>query len=106
MAEHVSCRIPLGNGCRRNNKKIKEITPVIFVDFHAEASALKKFVLENTMNLELVLLLVRTFTHVQTADEKILNENTAYITDAGFCGGNGVIGMDYETSLKAGYITS
>ena len=41
-----------------------------------------------------------THTHVQTSDEKIIND-MAYITDAGFCGViDSVIGMDYKTSLK------
>ena len=41
-----------------------------------------------------------THTHVQTADEKIIN-GMAYITDAGFCGSaDSVIGMEYSTSLK------
>lgn len=81
-------------------KKLKEITPVIFIDFHAEASAEKicfgKYCSEYGISA-----VIGTHTHVQTADEKILNDHTAYITDAGFCGdANGVIGMDYETSLK------
>ena len=42
-----------------------------------------------------------THTHVQTADEKILNDKTGYITDAGFCGTiDSVIGMEYQTSLN------
>ena len=41
-----------------------------------------------------------THTHVQTADEQIIN-GMSYITDAGFCGASdGVIGMEYATSLK------
>ena len=46
-----------------------------------------------------------THTHVQTADENIEN-GMAYITDAGFCGASdGVIGMDYSTSLSR-FLTS
>ena len=80
-------------------KKIKKITPNIIVDFHAEASAEKvcfgKFCSELGVSA-----VIGTHTHVQTADEKIIN-GTAYITDAGFCGViDGVIGMDYKTSLK------
>ena len=42
-----------------------------------------------------------THTHVQTADDEIINNKTAYITDVGFCGAkNSVIGMDYEASYK------
>lgn len=42
-----------------------------------------------------------THTHVQTADEKILKNGTAYITDIGMTGPkNSVIGMDIEVSFK------
>lgn len=80
--------------------KIKEFTPIIFVDFHAEASAEKICFGKYCSELG-VTAVIGTHTHVQTADEKIINGTTAYITDAGFCGdSNGVIGMDYETSLR------
>ena len=78
----------------------------IFIDFHAEATAEKicfsKF-LANEFNTEekaLIKGFFGTHTHVQTADEKIIN-GMAYITDAGFCGAaDSVIGMEYSTSLK------
>lgn len=78
--------------------KIKEITPIILIDFHAEATAEKicfaKYCSEFGLSA-----FFGTHTHVQTADEAILN-NMAYITDVGFCGASdGVIGMDYQTSL-------
>jgi len=81
-------------------KRIKEITPIIIVDFHAEATAEKicfgKFCSELGASA-----FFGTHTHVQTADESIMNNRMAYITDAGFCGASdGVIGMDYETSLS------
>ena len=42
-----------------------------------------------------------THTHVQTADEAILEKGTAYITDIGMTGPKrSVIGMDVEVSLK------
>src|SRR5574344_183909 len=80
-------------------RKIKEITPIIIMDFHAEATAEKicfgKFCSELGVSA-----FVGTHTHVQTADEKIFN-NMAYITDVGFCGSKeSVIGMDYTTSLN------
>ncbi len=80
-------------------KKIKKETPIIIMDFHAEATAEKicfaKFCSEKGLSAFL-----GTHTHVQTADEKIIN-NMAYITDVGFCGvKESVIGMDYKTSLK------
>ncbi len=78
----------------------------IFIDFHAEATAEKicfsKF-LANEFNTEETALIkgfFGTHTHVQTADEQIIN-GMAYITDAGFCGSaDSVIGMEYSTSLK------
>ena len=78
----------------------------IFIDFHAEATAEKicfsKF-LANEFNKEenaLIKGFFGTHTHVQTADEQIVN-GMAYITDAGFCGSaDSVIGMEYSTSLK------
>ena len=40
---------------------------------------------------------VGTHTHVQTADERILPKGTAYMTDAGMCGGkNSVLGVKKE----------
>ena len=42
-----------------------------------------------------------THTHVQTADEKILDKGTAYITDIGMTGPKkSVIGMNIEASIK------
>lgn len=56
----------------------------IFIDFHAESTAEKI-----SMGLFLdgkVSAVVGTHTHVPTADERILPEGTAYITDVGMCG--------------------
>ena len=87
-------------------ERIKEITPYIIIDFHAEATAEKicfsKFLVNEFNNEENALIkgFFGTHTHVQTADEKIIN-GMAYITDAGFCGSaDSVIGMEYSTSLK------
>ena len=87
---------------RLKNENIEHI----FIDFHAEATAEKicfsKF-LANEFNTEenaLIKGVFGTHTHVQTADEKIIN-GMAYITDVGFCGAaDSVIGMEYSTSLK------
>lgn len=80
-------------------KRIKEITPIIALDFHAEATAEKicfgRYCSEFGLSA-----FFGTHTHVQTADDCIIN-NMAYITDAGFCGASdGVIGMEYSTSLS------
>lgn len=88
-------------------RKLKdEGVDTVFVDFHAEATAEKicfsKFLASefNTEENALVKGFFGTHTHVQTADEKIIN-GMAYITDAGFCGSaDSVIGMEYSTSLK------
>ena len=80
-------------------KKLKEITPVIVVDFHAEATAEKICFAKFCSDMG-VSAFFGTHTHVQTADEKIIN-GTGYITDAGFCGTiESVIGMEYQTSLN------
>ncbi|MDR3164073.1 MAG: TIGR00282 family metallophosphoesterase [Synergistaceae bacterium] len=71
---------------------------VIFVDFHAEATA-EKIALARYLDGR-ISALAGTHTHVQTADESILPMGTAYITDAGLTGGHGgVIGNAYESVL-------
>jgi 2',3'-cyclic-nucleotide 2'-phosphodiesterase len=77
---------------------IRSRTKVIVVDFHAEATSEKV-----AMGWHLdgkVTLVVGTHTHVQTADERILPNGTAYITDAGMTGPHdSIIGMEREPSL-------
>lgn len=65
-----------------------------FVDFHAESTSEKIFFAKiYQTNLGAV---VGTHTHVQTADERLLND-CAFITDVGMCGPrNGIIGRDFE----------
>ena len=80
-------------------ENLKGKVDYIVVDFHAEATA-EKMALGRYLSERGVSFFTGTHTHVQTADEKIIN-GMAYITDAGFCGSpDGVIGMDYESSLK------
>lgn len=69
--------------------KIDEIlenidTPNIFIDFHAEATSEKKAMGHYLTGK--VSGIFGTHTHVQTADEMILGNHTAYITDAGMTG--------------------
>ena len=76
-------------------QKLKNEVDLIFVDFHAEATAMG-YLLDGKITA-----LFGTHTHVQTADEKILPNGTAYITDIGMTGPkHSVIGMDIEASLK------
>lgn len=73
---------------------------IVIVDYHAEATAEKISFAKYACDFG-VKAVIGTHTHVQTADEKILNNSIAYITDAGFTGSyDSVIGMDYNSSVK------
>jgi len=79
--------------------EIKNNVDIIVVDFHAEATA-EKIAMGYYLDGK-VTIIFGTHTHVQTADEKILENGTGYITDIGMTGPEkSVIGMDVETSLK------
>jgi len=79
--------------------KIRQLTPIIIVDFHAEATA-EKMAMGWYLNGK-VSAVIGTHTHVQTADERILDRGTAYITDVGMTGPyNSVIGMKKEVAIK------
>jgi len=80
-------------------EKIKNEARIIFVDFHAETTSEKiAFGWHSDGRVSAV---IGTHTHVQTADERILPNGTAYLTDAGMTGPyDSVIGMKTESSLK------
>jgi hypothetical protein len=82
----------------REIEAIRHKTRLIIVDFHAEATSEKM-----AMGWHLdgkATLVVGTHTHVQTADERILPQGTAYLTDAGMTGPHdSIIGMEREPSL-------
>ncbi len=81
-------------------KKIQYETPIIVIDFHAEATA-EKICCGHIADELSASAVIGTHTHVQTADEKILKNGTAYLTDVGFCGVyESVIGMSIDCSLK------
>lgn len=85
-------------------KKVKDECDMIFVEFHAEATA-EKIAMANFLDGR-VTAVYGTHTHVQTADDTILEKGTAYITDIGMTGPiNSVIGMDREASIKR-FVTS
>ncbi len=72
---------------------------IIFIDFHAEASA-EKLALGWHLNGQ-VSAVIGSHTHVQTADERLLPQGTAYITDAGMTGSfDSIIGMDKDTAIR------
>ncbi|MDD5626348.1 MAG: TIGR00282 family metallophosphoesterase [Patescibacteria group bacterium] len=64
--------------------KANKKTKIILVDFHAEATA-EKAVLGRYLDGR-VSVLLGTHTHIPTADEQILKNGTAFITDVGMVG--------------------
>lgn len=65
---------------------------VVLVDMHAEATS-EKVAMGRHLDGR-VSVVVGTHTHVQTADETILPQGTAYVTDVGMCGPeDSVLGM-------------
>ncbi len=78
---------------------LRKETPVILVDFHAEATS-EKMAMGWFLNGK-VSAVLGTHTHVQTSDERILDEGTAYITDVGMTGPlASVIGIRKEIALE------
>lgn len=79
--------------------KIREETAIIFVDFHAEATA-EKMAFAWHMDGK-VSVIAGTHTHIPTADARLLPKGTGYITDVGMTGPyHSVIGMEKETAIK------
>ncbi|RLB76216.1 MAG: TIGR00282 family metallophosphoesterase [Deltaproteobacteria bacterium] len=78
---------------------LQKTTPIIFVDFHAEATSEKQalgFYLDGRVSA-----VVGTHTHVQTADERILAGGTGYLTDVGMSGSqDAIIGNQKEPALQ------
>lgn len=78
-------------------------TPIILVDFHAEATS-EKVALGWMLNGK-VSAVVGTHTHIQTADARILDQGTAYITDVGMTGPkDSVLGIKKEIVIN-GFLT-
>jgi hypothetical protein len=79
--------------------KLQNQVDMIFLDFHAEATAEKQamgYFLDGQITA-----IFGTHTHVQTADEKILEKGTAYISDIGMTGPKfSILGMDRDAALK------
>ena len=73
--------------------KLPDDVAFVFVDMHAETTS-EKIAMGRYLDGR-VTAVVGTHTHVATADEQILSQGTAYITDVGMTGPHGgVIGMD------------
>ena len=81
-------------------KKLKELNvDYIFLDFHAEATA-EKIAMGYYLKDD-VTCVFGTHTHVQTADEKIIDGKMAYITDVGMTGpSDSVLGLKKEIAIR------
>ncbi|HOO39939.1 MAG TPA: TIGR00282 family metallophosphoesterase [Syntrophales bacterium] len=84
---------------KEETEKLKTRAKIIFVDMHAEATSEKRalgWFLDGQVTA-----VVGTHTHVQTADEEVLPNGTAYITDVGMTGPfDSVIGIKTGTILE------
>jgi 2',3'-cyclic-nucleotide 2'-phosphodiesterase len=78
---------------------LKHGADAILVDFHAEATSEKQamgYFLDGRVSL-----VAGTHTHAPTADERVLPEGTAFISDIGMCGDyESVLGMDKGEPLN------
>ena len=82
---------------KKNN--LKEDYDFLVVDFHGEITS-EKMAMGHFFDGKATLV-VGTHTHVPTNDARILENGTAYLTDAGMCGDyNSVIGMNKNNSLN------
>ena len=79
--------------------EIGQEADIILLDFHAETTSEKMamgFYLDGRVQA-----VVGTHTHIQTADERILPQGTAYITDLGMVGPwNSVLGVKPEIIIQ------
>jgi len=75
------------------------VLPIVLVDFHAESSREKEALAYYADGRAAVI--AGTHTHIQTADERILPNGSAYITDLGMTGNvDSVIGMDPKICIE------
>jgi metallophosphoesterase (TIGR00282 family) len=82
----------------REIERLTKETPVVIIDFHAEATS-EKIALAWHLDGR-ASAVIGTHTHVQTADERILPGGTAFITDVGMTGPtDSVIGVKKEQAI-------
>lgn len=80
-------------------EKLRETTPIILLDFHAEATS-EKIAMGRMLDGR-VSAVIGTHTHVQTADEQIFPGGTAFMCDAGFTGPHdSVLGREFEPVIE------
>jgi metallophosphoesterase (TIGR00282 family) len=96
-------RLPLDcpfRAAERELEEIKKETNIVIVDVHAEATS-EKLAFSRFFDGR-VSAVIGTHTHVQTADEVILEGGTAYITDCGMTGAfRSILGREIEPVLKS-----
>ncbi|EHQ90292.1 TIGR00282 family metallophosphoesterase [Desulfosporosinus youngiae] len=87
------------SGAIRWINQMKQETPIIIVDFHAEATS-EKVALGWFLDGK-VSAVIGTHTHIQTADARLLHQGTAYITDVGMTGPrDSVLGVKKEIIIN------
>lgn len=93
---------PCDNPFRTADKllaSLDQFVKTVIVDFHAETTGEKRALAEYLAGR--VSAVIGTHTHVQTADERVLEGGTAFITDAGMCGPvDSVLGVKKEQAIE------
>jgi 2',3'-cyclic-nucleotide 2'-phosphodiesterase len=96
MKDHIDCPFRSAESAL---SFLRTKTPIIIVDFHAEASS-EKMAMGHFLDGK-VSAVVGTHTHVQTADERVLPGGTAFMSDLGMTGSlNGMLGMQRDAIMQ------
>lgn len=102
LAGRVFSSVQYEDPFRRVEEELHRFSPdvrTILVDFHGEATSEKVamgWFLDGKVSA-----VIGTHTHIQTADERILPQGTAYITDAGMTGpADSVIGIEKDLVIE------
>ena len=83
----------------RSLEELRRETPIIIVDFHAEATSEKAALAWHLAGRASVV--YGTHTHVATADARILPGGTAFMSDIGLTGAfDSVIGVDKQAAMR------
>lgn len=83
---------------RAEVERLRQETPVIFVDMHGETTS-EKIAMGRFLDGK-VSAVCGTHTHVQTADEQIFPGGTAFLCDAGMCGpSESSLGRDFDAVI-------
>ena len=95
LLSNIDCPFHCFDSCFTQAQNLAKTRPLVIVDFHAESSREKESLAYYADGRACVI--AGTHTHVQTADERILPNGSAYITDLGMTGiTDSVIGMDQK----------